>query len=67
MIKNLITVIKNPPANVGSAGDLGSIPELGRSLGEEMATHSSILAGITPWTEKSDGIQSLGLQRTGHD
>ena len=67
MIKNLITVIKNPPANVGSAGDLGSIPELGRSLGEEMATHSSILAGITPWTEKSDGLQSLGLQRTGHD
>ena len=67
MIKNLITVIKNPPANVGSAGDLGSIPELGRSLGEEMATHSSILAGITSWTEKSDGLQSLGLQRTGHD
>ena len=67
MIKNLITVIKNPPANVGSAGDLGSIPELGRSLGEEMATHSSTLAGITPWTEKSDGLQSLGLQRTGHD
>ena len=67
MIKNLITVIKNPPANVGGAGDLGSIPELGRSLGEEMATHSSILAGITPWTEKADGLQSLGLQRTGHD
>ena len=26
------------------AGDLGSIPRLGRSLEEEMATHSSILA-----------------------
>ena len=27
-----------------NAGDLGSIPELGRSLEKEMATHSSTLA-----------------------
>ena len=27
-----------------NAGDLGSIPGLGRSLGKGMATHSSILA-----------------------
>ena len=25
-------VVKNPPANVGEAGDAGLIPELGRSL-----------------------------------
>ena len=31
--------VKNPPAN---AGDTGFIPGLGRSLKEEMATHSSI-------------------------
>ena len=60
-------MIKNPPANAGRAGDFGSIPGLGRSPGEERATHSSILAGIIPWTEKSDGLQSIGLQRTGHD
>ena len=30
------------------AGDLGSIPRLGRSLEEEMATHSSILAWKIP-------------------
>lgn len=24
--------LKNPPANLGDAGDVGSIPELGRSL-----------------------------------
>ena len=32
-----------------------------------MATHSSILAWRTPWTEEPDGLQSTGLQRVGHD
>ena len=27
-------VVKNPPANAGDAGDLGSIPRLGRYPGE---------------------------------
>ena len=27
-------VVKNPPANAGDAGDLGSIPRLGRYSGE---------------------------------
>ena len=35
-----------------SVEDLGSIPELGRSLGEGNATHSSILAWGIPWTEE---------------
>ena len=34
---------------------------------KEMATHSSILAWRTPQTEESGGLQSLGLQRVGHD
>ena len=29
-------------------------------LEEEMATHSSILAWRTPWTEKLGGLQSIG-------
>ena len=29
-----VLVIKNPPANAGDAGDVGSIPGSGRSLGE---------------------------------
>ena len=33
-------------------GDLGSIPGLGRSPGEENASHSSILAQRIPWIEK---------------
>ena len=31
-------------------------------LGEEMATHSSILAWRTPWTEGPGGLQSMELQ-----
>ena len=27
-----------------------------------MATHSSILAWITPWTEEPGGLQSMGWQ-----
>ena len=34
---------------------------------KEMATHSSILAWEIPWTEKSGGLQSMELQRVGHD
>ena len=43
-----------------------------RSLGwkdpleKGMATHSSILVGITLWTEEPGGLQSVGLQRVGH-
>ena len=43
-----------------------------RSLGQEdplekeMATHSSLLAWRTPWTEKPGGLQSRGSQRVGH-
>ena len=29
----VVLVAKNPPANAGDTGDLGSIPESGRSLG----------------------------------
>ena len=42
---------------------------LGREdpLKEETATHSSTLAWKMPWTEKPGGLQSIGLQRVGHD
>ena len=35
-------------------------------LEKEMATHSTMLAWKTPWTEKPDGLQSMGSQRVGH-
>ena len=42
---------------------------LGREdpLKKEMATHSSVFAWEIPWTEEPGGLQSVGLQRVGHD
>ena len=53
--------------NSGDTRDACSIPGWGRSLEEEMATHSSILAWKISWTEEPSGLQSMGLQRVGHD
>ena len=60
-------MVKNPPANAADAGDLGLIPGFERSLEEEMATHSSILAEKIPWTKEPGRLQSIGSQRVGHD
>ncbi|CAI9166410.1 unnamed protein product [Rangifer tarandus platyrhynchus] len=45
------------------------VQPLGREdrLEKKMATHSSILSWRNPWTEKPGGLQSMGLQRVGHD
>ena len=45
------------------------VPSLGQEdpLEKGMATHSSILAWRTPQTEESGRLQSMGLQRVGHD
>ena len=54
-------------ASAYSVGDPGSI--LGREdlLEKEMATHSSILAWKIPWMEKPGRLQSMRLQRVGHN
>ena len=36
-------------------------------LEKEMATHSSVLPWKIPWTKEPGGLQSMGLQRVGHD
>ena len=36
-------------------------------LGKGRATHSSILAWRIPWTQEPGSLQSIGLQRVGHD
>ena len=48
-----------------SAGDPGLISGSGRSPGEGMATHSSILAWRIPWTEEPGEVQSMASQRVG--
>ena len=60
-------LVKNLPAKAADTTDMGSIPESGRSLENEMATHSSILAREIPWTEKPGGLQSTGSKRVRHD
>ena len=58
------SVVKNPPANTGNSN---SIPELRRSFGEGMATHSSILTWEIQWTKEPGGLQSIGSRRVRHD
>ena len=55
-------MVKNLPANAGATEASGLIPGSGRSPGEGMATHSSILAWEIPWTEESGGLQFMGHQ-----
>ena len=49
-VSQVALVEKNLPANEGDIRDVGLIPGLGRSLEEEMATHSSIFAWRIPRT-----------------
>ena len=51
--------VKESACKAPDAGDTDSIPGLGRSLEEEMATHSSILARKIPWTEEPGRLQSM--------
>ena len=60
-------VIRNPPVNAGELRDEVSILGSEDPLEEGMETHSSILAWRIPWTEEPGGLQSMGLQRFGHD
>jgi len=46
------------------AGDLGSIPGLGRSPRGGMTTHSSILAWRITWTEEPGGFHGVAQSQT---
>ena len=56
--------VKNPPAVQETR-----VQFLGQEdpLEKGMAAHSSILAWRIPWIEEPGGVQSMGLQRIGHD
>ena len=59
--------IKEPACSAPDTREVGSIPGSGRSLKEEVATHTSVLAWEVPWTEEPRVLQSTGSQRVGHD
>ena len=43
-----------------NAEDMGSILDQEYPLKKEMATHSSVLARIIPWTEEPGWLESMG-------
>ena len=58
------SVIKNLPTN---AGDVGSIPELGRSPGEGNGSPLQYSCLENPMDPEPGRLQSMGSQRVGHD
>ena len=56
--------VKNPPAMQET-----QVQSLGQEdpLEKGTATYSSIFAWRIPWTEEPGRLQSMGLQRVGHD
>ena len=63
----MVLVVKNLPADAGDIKDVGSIPGSGRSPGggHDNPYHYSCLGN--PWTEELSGLQSIALQRVGHN
>ena len=55
-------MVKNPPAMQKTCVQSSDQKD---PLGEEMATHSSILAWEILWTEEPGMLQSMGSQRVG--
>ena len=63
----MVPVVKNPPVNAEAAGDIVSIPGLGRSPGGGHNNPLNILAWTVPWTEEPGRLQFMGSQRVRHD
>ena len=61
------SVVKNPPATTGGAGDGGLIPESGRSPGGGNGNPLQYSCLENPWTEEPSGLQSMGSQRVRHN
>ena len=57
----MVQMVETLPANARDTRDTGLISGSGKSPGEEMATHPSVLAWKTPWTEEPGRPQSMGL------
>ena len=60
-------MVKNPPAIQEPEEMWVQFLSQEDPLEEGMATHYSILAWETPWTEEPGMLQSMGSQRVGQD
>ena len=64
----VVLVVKNPPGNSGDIKDVVSIPESGRFPWRRKWQPTPVfLHGELPRTEEPGRLQSIGLQRIGHD
>ena len=59
--------VKNPPADAGDRRDAGLIPGLERCPGVGHSSPLQYSCWKIPWTEEPGRLQSMGLQRVGHD
>ena len=60
------TVVKNPPANAGDAGDTGSIPGLGRSPEGGHGNPLQYSCLENPMARGTWQVESMGIQRVRH-
>ena len=61
-------MVKNLPASAGDVRDASSIPGSERSPGGGHGNPLQLfLPGESPWTEEPGSLQSMGLQRFGHN
>ena len=60
-------MVKNLPADAGDAREMGSTQGQENPLEKERTIRPSILAWKIPQTEKPGGLQSMELQKVGHD
>ena len=67
LVSQVAIVVKNPPANAGDIRDMGLIPGSERSSGEGNGTPLQYSCLENSMTEEPGGLQSMGLQRVGHD
>ena len=65
----MVLVVKNPPANAGDIRDVGSNPWVGMIPWRRawQPTPVFLLENSMDRGEEPGGLQSVGLQRAGHD
>ena len=69
MLNNVFTIVGFLGGSDGKASACNAGSSLGQEdpLEKEMATHSGTLAWKIPWMEEAGRLQSMGLQRVGHN
>ena len=65
--RSVALVVKNPAADAGDIGDMGSVPRSGRPTRGGNDNPIQYSCWRIPWTKEAGGLQSTGSQRVRHD